>query len=73
MAPPTRVRHGFAIVERLHDPAQRTARSAKRPDEQDTRLGLVVRPLTEGKVVVADVQGSAARAGTNAFIPVRIG
>jgi serine protease Do len=59
-------------VERLHDPAQRTARVAKRPDEQDTRLGLVVRPLTrdekaeaetEGNVVVADVQGSAARAG----------
>jgi serine protease Do len=63
-----------AKVEQLEEPAQKSARNAK-PETgtpEDTKLGLVVRPLTsdekrsvetEGSVVVEDVQGSAARAG----------
>ena len=61
-------------VARLEEPEDKQAR-AKKPaakDAEDTRLGLVVRPLTpeeketvgtDGNVVVAEVQGSAARAG----------
>jgi serine protease Do len=63
-----------AKVEQLEEPAQKSARNVK-PETgtpEDTKLGLVVRPLTsdekrsvetEGNVVVEDVQGSAARAG----------
>ncbi len=60
-------------VAQLEEPQTRTARSRpSRGVEEDTKLGLVVRPLTreekqsagtEGSVVVQDVQGSAARAG----------
>jgi serine protease Do len=63
-------------VEQLQEPQERVA-GAARPrggnrGEEDVRLGLVVRPLTqeeqrmaetEGEVVVQEVQGSAARAG----------
>ncbi len=63
-------------VEQLQEPQERVA-GASRPrggnrGEEDVRLGLVVRPLTqeeqrmaetEGVVVVQEVQGSAARAG----------
>jgi serine protease Do len=63
-------------VEQLQEPQERVA-GAARPrggnrGEEDVRLGLVVRPLTqeeqrmaetEGEVVVQEVQGQAARAG----------
>jgi serine protease Do len=63
-------------VEQLEEPQQRSAANDQRPRgtqaQEHVRLGLVVRPLTreeqrmaetEGRVVVQDVQGSAARAG----------
>jgi serine protease Do len=63
-----------AKVEQLEEPAQRTAKNTtpQRDTPEDTKLGLVVRPLTteekravetEGVIVVENVQGSAARAG----------
>jgi serine protease Do len=62
-----------ARVDELEDP-QRTAGTARpqRESVEDSKLGLVVRPLTpdekssvetEGNLVVQDVQGPAARAG----------
>ena len=60
-------------VEKLEEQDARSAREKPaREEAEGTRLGLVVRPLTpeekqsvdtEGNVVVADVQGSAERAG----------
>jgi serine protease Do len=60
-------------VEQLEEPSEHVARSRpSRPTQEDTRLGLTVRPLTreekqrvdtDGSVVVEDVEGSAARAG----------
>src|SRR4029079_13693572 len=60
-------------VEKLGEEDTRNTREKPARDEAEgTRLGLVVRPLTpeekqsvetEGNVVVADVQGSAERAG----------
>jgi serine protease Do len=62
-------------VAELKDPEQQASRGSGRPGkplEEDTRLGLSVRPITaeekqsvdtDGSVVVENVQGSAARAG----------
>jgi serine protease Do len=60
-------------VAQLEEPGVKSARAgAESSEAEGAKLGLVVRPLTpqeknsvdtEGNVVVADVQGSAARAG----------
>jgi len=59
-------------AEKLDDPEQASAEAKPANREVEGRLGLVVRPLTDeeklnadtdGNVVVAEVQGSAARAG----------
>jgi len=60
-------------VEELEEPGVKSGKATQdRKEAEDAKLGLVVRPLTpqekdqvetEGSIVVADVQGSAARAG----------
>ena len=60
-------------VEELEEQDVKTGKATQdRKEAEDAKLGLVVRPLTpqekdqvetEGSIVVADVQGSAARAG----------
>jgi serine protease Do len=60
-------------VAELEEPGVKTGKATQdRKEAEDAKLGLVVRPLTpqekdqvetEGSIVVADVQGSAARAG----------
>jgi len=68
-----KVRELTVRIATLADPEQQQARvEPKKRDAENARLGLVVRALTpdekqsvgtEGSVVVADVRGSAARAG----------
>ena len=60
-------------VEELEEQDVKSGKATQdRKEAEDAKLGLVVRPLTpqekdqvetEGSIVVADVQGSAARAG----------
>jgi serine protease Do len=60
-------------VEELQEPEQRAAQTRPgQPNEEDAKLGLVVREITpqekqavdtDGSVVIENVQGSAARAG----------
>jgi serine protease Do len=60
------------LEEQEQNASRRPRKSSGHATEEDTRLGLAVRPITpeekraaetEGSVVVEDVQGSAARAG----------